>query len=186
MLLIAGNSGQVSRYGASRMREERIAGRILLKRDYGFFEGLGRDFRTSRVMLLLSTVVVMGGGITAIISDVSGALPLQDARVRLGLELLILGLAGAFFLTVTVLIVEDRPSTVITDTGILYAGVFQRWTEIRCCVMRKTRRGLVIWTRSRRNLRMYFHSRDSEAIEALFHDFCSAEAFVPGNCRGSQ
>lgn len=186
MLLIDGSCGHVSRYGASRMKEERIAGRILLKRDYGFFEGLGRDFRTSRVMLLLTTVVVMGGGITAIISDLSGALPLQDGQIRQGLELLIIGLAAIFFLTVTVLIVEDRPSTVITDTGILYAGVFQRWAEIRCCVMRKTRRGLVIWTRSRRNLRMYFRSRDAETIEALFHDFCSAEAFVPGNCRDSR
>jgi uncharacterized membrane protein YobD (UPF0266 family) len=168
------------------MKEERIAGRILLKRDYGFFEGLGRDFRTSRVLLLLAMVAVMGGGITAIISDLSCALPLQDGRFRLGVELLIIGLATAFFVTVTILVVEDRPSTVITDTGILYAGVFQRWAEIRCCVMRKTRRGLVVCTRSRRSLRMYFRSRDAEAIEALFYNFCSAEAFVPGNCRGSQ
>jgi hypothetical protein len=167
------------------MKEERIAGRILLKRDYGFFEGLGRDFRTSRVLLLLATVAVMGGGVTAIISDLSCALPLQDGRVRLGIELLIIGLATAFFLTVTVLIVEDRPSAIITDTGILYAGVFQRWAEIRCCAMRKTQRGLVVWTRSRRSLRMYFHSRDAETIEAIFHNFCNAEAFVPGNCRGS-
>ena len=182
MLLADENRGYVSRRGAGRMREERVAGRILLKRDYSFFEGLGHDFRTSRVLLLLSTVVVMGGGITAIISDLSSALPLRDGRVRLGLELLIIGLAAAFFLTVTALVVEDRSSTVITDTGILYAGVFQRWAEIRCCVMRKTRRGLVVWTRSRRSLRMFFHGRDAEAVEALFHDFCSVEAFVPGDC----
>jgi hypothetical protein len=167
------------------MKEERIAGRILLKRDYGFFEGLGRDFRTSRVLLLLATVIVMGGGVTAIISDLSSALPLQDGRVRMGIELLIMGLAAAFFVTMTILIVEERPSAVITDTGILYAGVFQRWAEIHCCVMRKTRRGLVVWTRSRRSLRMYFHSRDAETIEAIFYNFCNAEAFVPGNCRGS-
>jgi hypothetical protein len=168
------------------MREERIAGRILLKRDYGFFEGLGRDFRTSRVVLLLATVAVMGGGTTAIISDLSDTLPMEDGRVRFALELLIIGLATAFFMTMAILVVEDPPAMVITDTGILYAGVFQRWAEIRCCVMRKTRRGLIVWTRSRRSLRMFFRSRDAEAIEAFFHNFCSAEAFVPGNCRGPQ
>jgi uncharacterized membrane protein YobD (UPF0266 family) len=186
MLFIEENFSYVRRYGAGPMREEPISGRILLKRDYGFFEGLGRDFRTSSIMMLLAAVVVMGGGITAIISDLSVALPLQDERVRLGIELLIIGLAAAFFMIVTVVVVEVRPSMVITDTGILYAGVFQRWAEIRCCVMSKTRRGLVVWTRSRRNLRMYFRSRDAEMVEMLFHNFCSAEAFVPGNCRGSQ
>jgi uncharacterized membrane protein YobD (UPF0266 family) len=186
MLMIEQNRGYVKRYGAKPMKEERIAGRILLKRDYGFFEGLGRDFRTSRMMLLLATAAVMGAGMAAVISDLSAVLPLEDASVRTGIELLIIGMASAFFLIVSVLVIEERPATVITDTGVLYAGVFQRWAEIRCCVMRKTRRGLVVWTRSRRNLRMYFRSRDAETIEALFHNFCSAEAFVPGNCRGPQ
>jgi hypothetical protein len=168
------------------MKEERIAGRILLKRDYGFFEGLGRDFRTSRMMLLLATAAVMGAGIAAVISDLSAVLPLEDSGVRFGIELLIIGMASAFFLTVSVFVIEERPSAVITDTGILYAGVFQRWADIRCCVMRKTHRGLVIWTRSKRNLRMYFSSRDADIIEAFFLKFCKSEAFVPGNCRGPE
>jgi hypothetical protein len=167
------------------MKDERAAGRILLKRETGLLEGLGRDFRTSRVLLLFASVVAMGGGTTAILSDLSDTLPLRDTNVRLYVQLLIIGLAAAFFVAAAVMVIEDRQPTVITDTGILYAGIFQRWGEIRCCVMRKTGRGLVVWTRSRRRLRMYFPGRDAETIEALFRSFCSAEAFVPDNCKGS-
>jgi len=94
-------------------------------------------------------------------------------------------MAASFFLVAAVAVIEERPETVITDTGILYAGIFQRWAEIRCCVMRKTRRGLIVWTRSRRRLRMYFRGQDAETIEQLFHNFCSADAFVTDCLRRS-
>jgi hypothetical protein len=147
-------------------RDDRVAGRVLLKRECGLLRGLGRDFRSSRVLLLLTMMVVMGGGIIVVVSQLARVLPLEDAHLRLYFELLIVGLAAAFFLIV------------ITDTGILYGGIFQRWAEIRCCVMRKTRRGLIVWTRSRRRLRMYFPGQDAETVEQLFHNFCSADAFV--------
>ncbi|MGA9140969.1 MAG: hypothetical protein WBZ29_12140 [Methanocella sp.] len=169
-----------------RGRDGRIAGRVLLKRENGLLEGLGRDFRSSRVLMLLSMIVVMGGGIIVIVSRLASALPLEDARVRLYFELLIVGLAAAFFIIAAVLAIEDRPETVITDTGILYGGIFQRWAEIKCCVMRKTRRGLIVRTRSRRALRMYFRGQDAEKIEQLFYNFCSADAFVPSGYKGNE
>lgn len=161
-----------------RGRGGRIAGRVLLKRESGLLEGLGRDFRSSRVLMLLSTIVILGGGIVVVISQFAAALPLEAGHMRLGFELLIVGLAAIFFLIAAAVAIDDRPQTVITDTGILYAGIFQRWAEIRCCVMRKTRHGLIVWTRSRRRLRMYFPGRDADTIEQLFRDFCSADAFV--------
>jgi uncharacterized membrane protein YobD (UPF0266 family) len=156
----------------------RIAGRVLLKRESGLLEGLGRDFRSSRVLMLLSMMLVMGGGIVVVVSQLARVLPLEDTHVRLYFQLLIVCLSAAFFLIAAVVAIKDRPETVITDTGILYGGIFQRWAEIRCCVMRKTRRGLIVWTRSRRRLRMYFRAQDAETIEQLFYRFCSADAFV--------
>ncbi|OPY25789.1 MAG: hypothetical protein A4E28_02927 [Methanocella sp. PtaU1.Bin125] len=168
-----------------RGRAGRVAGRVLLKRECGLIEGLGRDFRSSRVLLFLSMIVIMGGGIVVVVSQLASVLPLEDVSVRMYFELLILGMAATFFLVAAIVVIEDRHETVITDTGILYAGIFQRWAEIRCCVMRKTRSGLIVWTRSRRRLRMYFRGQDAETIEQLFHNFCSAEAFVTDCLRRS-
>lgn len=162
-----------------------MAGRVLLKRESGLLESLGRDFRSSRVLLFLSMIVVMGGGIVVVVSQLASVLPLEVTHVRLYFELLIIGMAASFFLVAAVAVIEERPETVITDKGILYAGIFQRWAEIRCCVMRKTRRGLIVWTRSRRRLRMYFRGQDAETIEQLFHNFCSADAFVTDCLRRS-
>jgi hypothetical protein len=71
----------------------------------------------------------------------------------------------------------ERGSTVITDAGILYGGMFQRWPEIRYCAMRKTRRGLIVWVRTKRRIRMYFKGTDSETVEKLFRSFCRKDAF---------
>ncbi len=169
-----------------RGHDRRIAGRVLLKRENGMLEGLGRDFRSSRVLMLLSMIMVMGGGIVVVASQLASVLPLEDARARLYFEVLIIGLSAAFFVIAAVAAIEVRSKTVITDTGILYGGIFQRWAEIKCCVMRKTRRGLVVWTRSRRAVRMYFRGQDTETIEQLFYNFCSADAFMPPGYKGNE
>lgn len=165
------------------VREGRVLGKVLFRRESGLLEGLGKDFRSAKVLLLLTTIVVMGGALTVSLSQVARILPVPDESLRLYFYLLIIVLAAAFFLMAAAMAVEDRGATVITDRGILYGGIFQRWAEIRCCVMRKTRRGLIVWTRSRRRLRMYFRGKDTDHIEKLFLDFCSTDAFSP-DCSG--
>lgn len=166
------------------MKNDRITGRVLLKRETGPLEGLGRDFRTTRLPLLLASVAALGGGTTAIISDLSGAGSLKDSSLRLCTRIVILGLAATFFMTVSLMVIRDRPELAITDRGILCGSVFQPWPEIRSCSLRRTRRGLVVWTRSRRCLRMTFQGEDAETAEALFRRYCSADAFEHGDERG--
>jgi len=159
----------------------RVSGRVLFRRESGLLD-VAHDFRSRKVLLLLTAIVVLGGGLAIALSQVIGALPTRGDGLRPYLEFLVLGLAAGFFLLAAALAIEDRGFTVITDAGILYGGIFRRWAEVRCCAMRKTRRGLIVWTlwsRPRRRLRMYFRGRDTENIERLFLDLCGADAFVP-------
>lgn len=149
-------------------------GKVLFRRDSLVLEVLHR-YRSSRMLLFMATIIVAGCALAIILSQIAILLPdyLQQAGVYL---LLVAGLAGLFVVSALAVTMGERGTTVITDAGILYGGMFQRWAEIRCCEMRKTKRGLIVWVRTRRRIRMYFKGRDSEIVEKLFRSFCKKDA----------
>lgn len=157
------------------MRDRVLVGKVLFRRESLVLEVLHR-YRSSRMLLFMAAIIVAGCALAISLSQIAILLPdhLQQAGVYL---LLVAGLAGLFMVSALVVTMGERGITVITDAGILYGGMFQRWPEIRCCEMRKTRRGLIVWVRTRRRIRMYFKGRDSEIVEKLFKSFCRKDAF---------
>jgi hypothetical protein len=156
-----------------------VAGKVLFRRENRLMASLGRDSRSRKVLLLLTAIVVLGGVLTVAIMPLLEFMPAQEGQARLIFEVIIAVLAVSLFFLAARLSFEDRGDTVITDRGILYGGIFRRWADIRCCVMRKTRRGLVVWVRAKGRIRLYFGGDDTDRVERLFRDFCSADAFSP-------
>ena len=136
-------------------------------------------YRSSSMLLFLAVIIVAGCAITTVLSRVATIVPGSAWQIY---YTVVAGLSLLFLLSFLAITMGERCSTVITDAGILYGGMFQRWTEIRCCAMRKTRRGLVVWVRTRRRIRMYFRGRDSETVEKLIRHFCREEVMSP-DCR---
>ena len=150
-------------------------GKVLFRRESLMLDVLHR-YRSSRMLLFMAAIIVAGCALVIALSQITFLLPgyLQESYLYL---LLVAGLAGIFLVSALAVTLGERGTTVITDAGILYGGMFQRWPEIRCCEMRKTRRGLIVWVRTRRRIRMYFRGRDSEIVEKLFRAFCRKDAF---------
>lgn len=162
------------------MKDRIFVGRVLFRREGLLVEVLNR-YRSWRVLIFMMALLTAGCVVAIALSRIAVLLPgtLEQASVYLTL---VGGLAILFLVFAFVVMIGERGTTVITDRGILYGGMFQRWAEIRCCAMRKTRRGLVVWIQTRRRLRLYFRERDSEVVEKLIRYFCSEEVLSP-DCR---
>ncbi|CAJ36206.1 hypothetical protein RCIX842 [Methanocella arvoryzae MRE50] len=157
------------------MRERTFVGKVLFRRESLVLDVLHR-YRSSRMLLFMAAIIIAGCVLVIAFSQIALLLP-GDMQQSGFYMLVVSGLAGLFIISALVAILGERRTTVITDAGILYGDMFQRWPEIRCCEMRKTRRGLIVWIRTRKRIRMYFRGRDSEIVEKLFRSFCRKDAF---------
>lgn len=155
--------------------ERPVSGKVLFTRESPPLDAIVMNIRAVKLIAYFSVVIFMGGLLVIGVSQVASILPGARGEARAYLEALIIALAFLFLVCVLAMTMGDRKRTVITDTGILYGGVFQRWDDIRYYVMRKTRRGLFVCIGAKRRMRMYFQGRDSEAIQRLFNDLCRGE-----------
>ena len=162
------------------MKDRTFVGKVLFRRESLVLDVLNR-YRSSRMLLFMAAIIIAGCALAITLSQIAILLPNAHQQATL-YPWIVIGLTGLFIIFALVVTMGERRTTVITDSGILYGGMFQRWAEIRCCAMRKTRRGLIVWVRTKRRIRMYFRGRDSEIVEKLIRGFCSEEVLSP-DCR---
>lgn len=161
--------------------ERTVSGKVLFIRESLPLDAIVVNIRSVKLIAYFSVAIFMGGLLVIGVSQVASVVPGIRGEARVYLEALVIILATLFLVSVLAMTMGDRKKTVITDTGILYGGVFQRWEDIRYYVMRKTRRGLFVCIGAKRHMRMYFRGRDSETIQGLFYDLCSGERRLQDN-----
>lgn len=155
----------------------KTVGRILFKREYSTLDAIKQDFGTFKLVLFFTAAILAVSFISISVSPIikmlsdAWSIPLKVVYFE-ALSILTV----IFFLSLIIVIVlSGRRTTIITDMGILYGGIFQRWEEIRCYVIHKTHKGTVIWIYSRqplKDMRMHFRRNDSHIVEKFFMDYC--------------
>jgi len=155
------------------MRDDIVAGRVLFRRESQLSDVLGK-YRSSRVLIYMVAFIFTGCAVAIATSRLTFAVQGSGDQGRLYIAM-IAGFAALFLLAALVVTVGNRGATVITDAGIWYGGMFERWAEIRYCTIRKTKWGLTVLVMTKRQIYMYFRSRDSETVEKLFRSFCSED-----------
>lgn len=165
---------------------EKPVGRVLFKREYGMLEAFRHDFSRARMVLSLVASIIIG-----FLVAVMTPMTLRMIEVIHGeppdteyFNIMVGGIAAMSVLLTAFFFMDCKRTTMITDMGVMYGGMFQRWEEIKCYAVNSTKNGIVVWTYSKRpfrNMRMYFRNKDSTAVQKYFSQFCGIEKPGPGD-----